>query len=59
MPYQKDKTGKVKLRKNGNFWHLVKHNGTLSSIKGSTQQKARNALHAYEVIAHGAKKHKA
>gem|GEM_PF-7041405 len=56
MPYQKDKTGKIKLRKIGDFWHPVKKDGSVSSIKGSTRQKALNAVHAYEAIAHGARK---
>ena len=56
MPYQKDKSGKVKLKKIGDFWHPVKKDGTISSIKGSTRQKALNAVHTYEAIAHGARK---
>jgi len=56
MPYQKDKSGKILLKKIGDFWHPVKRDGTISTIKGYTRQKAWNAVHAYEAIAHGAKK---
>ena len=56
MPYQRDKSDKIKLRKIGKFWHPIKKNGSVSTIKGSTKQKALNALYTYEAIAHGAKK---
>lgn len=56
MPYQKDKLGEIKMRKIGDFWHPIKRDGSVSSIKGSTRQKALNAIYAYEAIAHGAKK---
>ena len=52
MPYQKDKSGGIKLRKIDKFWHPIKKNGSISTIKGSTKQKALNAVHAYEAIAH-------
>lgn len=54
MPYKKDKSGKIKLIKVGNFWHPTKKDGSVSTIKGSTKQKALNAIYAYEAIAHGA-----
>jgi hypothetical protein len=56
MPYQKNKSGKIKMKKKGDFWHPIKKNGSLSHIKGETKQKALNAVHAYEAIAHS-KKH--
>lgn len=57
MPYKKDKLGKVLLKKIAGFWHPVKKDGTLSKIKGRTKQKALNALHAYEAIAHSSKRY--
>ncbi len=56
MPYKKNKLGKILLKKIEGFWHPVKKDGTISTIKGGTRQKALNAVHAYEAIAHGAKK---
>jgi len=56
MPYKKDKSGKIIFKKIDDFWHPVKKNGILSKIKGHTKQKALNALHAYEAIAHSNKK---
>lgn len=55
MPYQKDKSGKIKLRKIDKFWHPVKKDGSISTIKGSTKQKTLNAIYAYEAIAHAKK----
>ena len=57
MPYARDTKEEIKLRKIGKFWHPIKKNGSLSKIKGSSKQKALNALHAYEAR-HGAKKKK-
>ena len=56
MPYKKDKTGKILFKKIEDFWHPIKKGGSLSKIKGSTKQKALNALHAYEAIKHSNKK---
>jgi len=56
MPYARDTKGNIKLRKVNDFWRPVKKTGALSKIKGSTKEKALNALHAYEAIRHGANK---
>ena len=58
MPYKKDKSGKIELKKIDKFWHPVKKDGSISAIKGGTKQKALNALYAYEAIAHTGKRKK-
>lgn len=56
MPYKKDKFDKILLKKIEGFWHPIKKDGSISTIKGSTKQKALNAIYAYEAIAHSTKK---
>lgn len=56
MPYKKDRLDKIIFKKIEGFWHPVKQDGSISKIKGHTKQKALNALHAYEAIAHSDKK---
>jgi len=56
MPYKKDKFDKILLKKIEGFWHPIKKDSSVSKIKGSTKQKALNAIYAYEAIAHSTKK---
>jgi len=56
MPYKKDKSGKILMQKIDGFWHPLKEDGTIGKIKGSTKQKAMNAIKAYLAVKYGKRK---